>query len=236
MMETASVTRRLWYALRHPRQTVRAALRGGALGRFSFDVAAVAAVGPEGNVQNYLDRRSIRRFLVRAAAERPLERALDIGCGYGRVTMVLAEFARDVVAVEREPHLVDLARLLLPGIRFVQQNSILSIPGVADVSCEFVMTFTVLQHMVDEDCLAVLAEIKRVCRLGGFVLLGEKYKPGDETENTTDRTQFLSKHRPLHVWQEWMAPFRLVEATDRPMQPLWRGATAGGLMFFQRES
>lgn len=230
-----NLLRRLLYAVRHPRQTVRAALRGDAVGRYVFDKTAVAPLGPEGNVQSYLDCQSIRRFLARAAAMRPLEWALDIGCGYGRVTMVLAEFARNVIAVEREPRLVELARSLLPEIRFFRQDSILRLPGIEDGSCDFVMTFTVLQHMVDEDCLAVLAEIKRVCRLGGFVLLAEKYKPGDETASKTDRSQFLSKHRPLDVWQEWMKPLRLVEAMDRPMQPLWKGAAAGGLMFFQRE-
>lgn len=85
-----NLSRRVLYAVQHPRQTVRAVLRGDPLGRYVFDKAAVAPLGPEGNVQTYLDCQSIRRFLVHAAGKRPLERALDIGCGYGRVTMVLA--------------------------------------------------------------------------------------------------------------------------------------------------
>lgn len=223
---------RLVYSVRHPRQALRRLRSGQALpDRYTFEVEAVAQFGPEGNAQSYLDRQSIRRYLRWASAERPLRRAVEVGCGYGRVAMALAEFAEETIGVEREPHLVALAQAMFPQIRFIQQPSILRLPPLDDGSCDFVMAFTVLQHMVDEDCRTVLEEIKRVCRPGGFILLAEKERPGDETLNRTDRTQFLSTHRPVAIWEQWMAPCTLLEAVERPVHPLWR-RNPGGLMFF----
>jgi ubiquinone/menaquinone biosynthesis C-methylase UbiE len=110
----------------------------------------------------------------------------------------------------------------------------LRLPTIDDASCDFVMTFTVLQHMVDEDVRRVVDEIKRVTRPGGFVLLGEKVAPGNETECADDRTLFLSRHRPVPVYQEWMAPFTLRSVRPRPAPPAW-ARNSGALMFFRHE-
>src|SRR5258708_5991729 len=128
--------------------------------------------GPGANLRNYLEQRDIRRCLAAAAADRPIRRAIEGGCGYGPVAMVLAEFSPAVTGFERENTLVAEASRLLPAIEFVQVASLASLPR-ASGSCDFAMTFTVLQHMHDAEAGAVLAEVKRVADRG-FVLLAEE--------------------------------------------------------------
>ena len=51
--------------------------------------------------------------------------------------MTLTEFADEVIGVEREPHLVETARSLLPAIDFQQQDTILRLPTIDDDSIDF---------------------------------------------------------------------------------------------------
>jgi len=45
---------------------------------------------------------------------RRVEMGIEVGCGYGRVTMVLAELCEHVLGLEREAAMVELARTPLP--------------------------------------------------------------------------------------------------------------------------
>ena len=123
----------------------------------------------------------------------------------------------------------------MPEIDFQQQGSIVSLPSIADASVDFAMTFTVLQHMVDDDVRSVLGELKRVVKPGGWVLLGEKVEPGNETDRTDDRTLYLSKHRPVDVYAGWMRPFVLASTRPRPAPPAWN-RNSGTVMLFRREA
>jgi ubiquinone/menaquinone biosynthesis C-methylase UbiE len=232
----SSAMQALGYVIRHPRRALYNLRRGkGFSTRYVFDVENVAPQGPMGNVMAYLDRRIIRACLTDVTRETKVRRALEVGCGYGRLIMTLAEFADEVIGVEREPHLVATAKALLPDVQFRQQSSILSLPTVHDASVDFAMTFTVLQHMVDDDVRVVLAELRRVVRPGGFVLVCEKVEPGNETERQDDRTLYLSKHRPVDVYAEWMRPFAVHSVRPRPAPASWN-RNSGVAMLFRRES
>jgi len=225
---------RIAFVVRHPRRAFYQWRSGRPLGsRYVYDVARVAPQGPLGNVMAYLDRRVIRESLQEASRETKIRRALEVGAGYGRLIMTLTEFADEVIGVEREPHLVETARSLLPEIDFRQQDTILRLPTIDDGSIDFAMTFTVLQHMVDDDVRAVLAEIRRVVRPGGFVMVCEKVEPGDETERSDDPTLFVSKHRPVDVYAEWMRPFTLYSTRPRPAPASWN-RNSGTAMLFRR--
>src|SRR5205085_8464334 len=101
--------------------------------------------------------------------------------GYGRLTVVLSEFAPEVTGFEREKSLVLEARRLRPSIEFVEVDSLARLPRASE-SCDFLMSFTVLQHMHDAEAESILAEIKRIAG-GGFVLLVEEtdasFRDGD---------------------------------------------------------
>lgn len=200
--------------------------------RFRFDVASAALGGPEGELQTYLDRRSLRAVLATLGLAQPIGTALDVGCGYGRLTMVLAEFARQVVAIEREPALAQWVRRLLPAVRLLEQDVAAPFP-LEDDGCEFIMTFLVLQHLPDDDCRLALQEIQRVTAPGGTVLLVEKTTPGTDSSNATDRRLFISRHRRVTEYAGLMAPFTLMGAWPRPVEPLYR-YNPGSFMLFRR--
>ena len=141
--------------------------------RHRWTVAEVADVGgPSANVRNYLEQRDVRRCLRAAAAIRPIERACDVGCGYGRLTMVLGEVAARVVGLEREPAFVAEARRLLPRIEFRQVETLSRLPAPSGFF-DFAMTFTVLQHLGDAEARETVSELKRLAK-GGCVLLTEE--------------------------------------------------------------
>jgi SAM-dependent methyltransferase len=186
------------------------------------------AVGPGGNLRNYLEQRDLRRCLETAAALGPIRRACDVGCGYGRLTMVLAEFATEVLGFEREPAFVAEARRLLPAIDFVQLDSLRELPAPTG-SFEFAMTFTVLQHMRDPDARDVLAEVKRVAKRG-FVLLTEETDPA--LGEGADESAGVTIGRPERVYAEWMAPFDEVLRFPRQIEPGYPRTNVGTYMLF----
>jgi SAM-dependent methyltransferase len=190
------------------------------------------AVGPGGNLRNYLEQRDLRRCLAAAAALRPIRRACDVGCGYGRLTMVLAEFAAEVVGFEREPAFVAEATRLLPSIDFVQLDSLRELPQ-STASFDFAMTFTVLQHMHDPEARDVLEEVKRLAK-NGFVLLTE------ETDSALGEAAAdgagVTIGRPERVYVEWMKPFEQILRFPRQIEPGYPRANVGTYMLFADRS
>src|SRR4030095_15982114 len=104
--------------------------------------------GAAANLRNYLEQRDVRRCLEAASRERPVRAAADGGCGYGRLTPVLGEFAARVTGFEREETLLEEARRLQPGIEWKPIEDLASLPA-ADGAFDFAMCFTVLQHVND---------------------------------------------------------------------------------------
>ncbi len=147
-------------------------------GRKTWTPADVVDVsGPPALLRNYLEQRDVREYVQRAEMTTPITRAYDVGCGFGRLTPVLAEFASAVVGFEREASLLATARTLLPALEFVEVATLSALPA-PDASAEFVMTFTVLQHMPDSHAEAVIREITRVLAPQGHVLAVEETDPG----------------------------------------------------------
>ncbi|MGA9348249.1 MAG: class I SAM-dependent methyltransferase [Anaerolineae bacterium] len=181
---------------------------------------------PEVNVNSYLARRTIREILAGITQQKHsrLKSAADIGAGYGRLTMVLHEFADEVHAYEREEGLVEVARSLLPelfGTNIHLVSSLADLPAET-AKFDFAMTVTVLQHLSDIDAAAALQEIKRVAA-SGYVLLVEKTDPAASSYNLKKRladpgTTF-SIGRPVVVYQSWMHPFKLLSTSPRVVEP-----------------
>jgi SAM-dependent methyltransferase len=201
--------------------------------RHVWSVEQVAdAVGPAANVRNYLEQRDLRRCLAKAATLAPIRRAADVGCGYGRLTMVLTELAEEVVGFEREAAFVEQAARLLPSVRFVRVESLGSLPRETG-SVDFAMTFTVLQHLRDAEAREMVAEVKRIAE-GGVVLLTEETDPaladggGPGGSPSTGRTT----GRPEAVYAEWMRPFERVLSFPREIEPGYPRRDVGTYMLF----
>lgn len=87
------------------------------------------------------------------------QRALDVGCGAGLFATRLAERVPEVVAVDRDPETIQLARSSSPrsGVEFVEADVLASdfTPG----SFDFVSCLSALHHMPLEPALEHLASL-----------------------------------------------------------------------------
>lgn len=214
------------------RKTLGKVLRGN--DRFMWSVTSVSdAIGPVDNIRNYLERKTIRDILKKVTQESQIISACEIGCGYGRIIMVLKEFAQRVIGFEREAHLVDIGNNLLPDIELLNVDSIDKISDFNKGPFEFAMTCTVLQHLPDDFCKKVLLEIQSVVPCG-HVLLIEKTEDISTTENFTDANKFISRARSLETYKEWMEPFELIGTWPRILEPTYFNKAPGTCMLFRR--
>ena len=187
--------------------------------------------GPPALLRNYLEQRDVRHFLQWAARTGPLLRAYDVGCGFGRLTPVLAEAAPTVIGFEREVSLIDTARRLLPSFELVHVESLESLP-VDDASAQFVMSFTVLQHMPDERAEAVLGEILRVLAPGGHVLLVEETDPALEAGDPAHADLGYTRGRSWNWYEQRLPSLRLAVARPREIEPGYVRKDVGTYMLF----
>lgn len=96
---------------------------------------------------------------------------VEIGCGVGRLTRVLAQRAEAVVAVDVSPEMLARAQRLSPGLGNVRWllGDGESLAGVPDASADGVFSHVVFQHIPDPAVtLGYVAEMGRVLRPGGW--------------------------------------------------------------------
>lgn len=118
--------------------------------------------------------RALRRLLgsaLRRHAPRPARgerlRLLDAGCGTGANARALGELGR-VTAIDLHPRALGLAARR--GLSALARASVSALP-FRDGAFDVVVSVDVLYHRAVSDDAAALAELARVCRPGGVVLL-----------------------------------------------------------------
>jgi 2-polyprenyl-3-methyl-5-hydroxy-6-metoxy-1,4-benzoquinol methylase len=96
---------------------------------------------------------------------------LDVGCGSGIATQLLAEAGANVTAIDLTPWAVDTTRRRLAAFELaadVRQADAEQLP-FADASFDLVFSWGVIHHSSDMD--RALAELVRTCRPGGQLVL-----------------------------------------------------------------
>jgi len=98
-------------------------------------------------------------------------RALDFGCGVGRLTRALGRRFDEAVGVDVAPTMVDQARALDPeaNVSFVV-NQAADLGAFADASFDFVYSNIVLQHVGNELQRGYVAEFCRILAPGGLAV------------------------------------------------------------------
>jgi SAM-dependent methyltransferase len=98
---------------------------------------------------------------------------LEIGCGLGRITRVLAGRAAEVVALDVSDEMITRARELSPqlvNVRWLLGDGV-SLAALTDASIDACVSVVVLQHVPAEVTLGYVRELGRVLRPGGWAAL-----------------------------------------------------------------
>jgi SAM-dependent methyltransferase len=123
---------------------------------------AAAGIDPHGEVA-----------LVQAYAPRTV---LDAGCGTGRVAVELARRGVDVVAVDRDPDMIDAARAKAPDLRWVVADlAELALPDRFDV---VVLAGNVVPYIAADRRADAVTACARHLALGGVLVAGFALRAG----------------------------------------------------------
>ncbi len=117
---------------------------------------------------------------------------LDVGCGPGRTTGVLAERDLPVIGIDLSPGMIEVARRDHPGLDFrVGSMTALDLP---DGSASAVVSWWSIIHLPRDVVPQALAEFERVLAPGGIVLMG--FHVGEES---THKTSGYGGH-PMNIY------------------------------------
>jgi SAM-dependent methyltransferase len=120
-------------------------------------------------------RADATRFIAdlnRIKPDAARQRALDFGCGVGRVTRALAEHFQSVVGVDVAETMIARARRLnedRPNCRFVLNRPV-HLRGFADGAFDVVYSRLVLQHIPPRLLRRYIPELVRVTAPGGILV------------------------------------------------------------------
>ena len=123
-------------------------------------------------------RAELRERLKRFVEPRGEELALDSGTGTGALAFALAPLVREVVGVDVVPELLEEARCRAAEFRYVTfvEGDAMRLP-FASGSFDLAGTLRTLHHISRPEL--ALAELARVTRLGGHILVVDQIAPPD---------------------------------------------------------
>ncbi len=182
-------------------------------------------------LRTYLEQAGVRRFLSGVAAGRRLAAAAEVGCGYGRLLPVLGEFAERVAGFERQPEFAAEAARLHPGVEVFRVTTLENLPA-PDGAYDFVLTFTVLQHLVDPVAARVAAEIRRILAPSGRLLVCEETDTGHLGGDTADPAGICTIGRSPGTYAGLFAPLRLLDSAPRVVEPTYPRPDVGTYLLF----
>ena len=125
--------------------------------------------------------RALRRSLLHELLLEPGQRLLDVGCGTGTLLVALRERHPDVegVGVDGDEKVLALARRKVEraGAKVQLDRALAGELPYPDGSFDRVVSSLVLHHLARDAKLAALAEMHRVLRPGGQVLIADFGRP-----------------------------------------------------------
>lgn len=100
------------------------------------------------------------------------DKVLDLGCGDGKLTSVLASLAGEVRAADNQERALKFARILVDAanVEFTRLDLCAPLP-FKNGEFDMVTLFDVIEHLPPEKQTALFSEIERVLKPGGFFAL-----------------------------------------------------------------
>ena len=170
---------------------------------------------PEFASNLYREVRGLRSILTEYR-ELPVERSLEVGCGYGRLSPWIAEVSVAHHAIDPDGGAIRLAAEHYPWIGFVAARA-QELP-YPDGRFDLVIAWTVLQHIPDETIDAATAELSRVLSPGGLAICCERVDG--------ERGPQL-RPRPVDEYDRLFSPLERVGVRERSVEPTWKAAMGG---------
>lgn len=135
--------------------------------------------------------------VFRQYGQAPIQRVLDLGCGTGRHTELLAARGYDVVGVDRSPEMLRLAQQGAQA-RFVQSDiTTLHLDETFDA---VVVMFAVLGYLSDNASVeAALQTARAHLRPGGLLFADAWYGPAVLAQRPTERVKVIDAHNGEQV-------------------------------------
>ncbi len=124
-------------------------------------------------------RRAVERLLSRVGGLAG-KRALDLGCGTGRWSRLLAALEADVVGIDRSGGMLAEAARRSPGIDFRRMRA--TELELSDDEFDLAVAVTVIQHIPSAEQPKAVSELVRVVRRGGMILCIDREGPPSEFE------------------------------------------------------
>lgn len=119
---------------------------------------------------------SLRQEIIKLARLAPNKRALDIGAGTGLLTLAAAPTVGHVTALDISPAMCGYLEAKLASLRIanvdVLAGNATDLP-LPDGSLDVVLSNYCLHHLNNVDKRRALAEVKRVLRPGGGLVIGD---------------------------------------------------------------
>jgi SAM-dependent methyltransferase len=127
------------------------------------------------------------------------QRVLDVACGEGYGSALLARHAKDVVGVDVSPAAIEHATREYADVRNVRfvNASCTELP-LADASVDLVVSFETIEHITGQE--RFMDEVARVLAPGGMLLLSSPDK-----REYTDRRGFVNEFHVKELYREELA-------------------------------
>lgn len=127
--------------------------------------------------------------------------ALDAGCGTGRVAVELARRGVEVVGVDLDPSMLEVARAKAPGLRWVEAD--LAEVDLGHTFDVVVMAGNVMIFLAAGSEAAVVANLARHLRPGGALVAGFSLQPGRLDLTAYDRHAVSAGLALEGRWATW---------------------------------
>jgi SAM-dependent methyltransferase len=158
-------TRMIRLVLRYRRLAPRRLARPPAFAHFDEIATVYDASLPKHVVEHYLRKRTA--FVVEHC---PGRLGLDVGCGTGVLSGALVSAGYEMVGVDPSEGMLDVMRREHPEVKAVHGSGT-ALP-FEDAQFDFIVSVAVMHHIADPaDVRATLAEIVRVCKPGGRIVI-----------------------------------------------------------------
>jgi len=140
----------------------------------------------------------------------------DLGCGTGNAAEQLAPLVKKVIAVDREPAMLEAARKRLAGLTNIdfKQGELTALP-IESESLDVALVFLVLHHVLQP--AQAFTEIARAIKPGGTLLIVDMLSHDRETYRHTMGHQHLGfDEKQLRTWAKAAG---LRDLKYRPLRP-----------------